>query len=603
VQAQARLEMRLARLRRVEHVLSAMRLCTFIAALASLSIGLQRHLDVLESAGWSLCVAFLGLVALHARVVWLHARERQRLRAHERHLARANGSWSAWPSRDVAEDGHPYSFDIDLVGAGSLLSRIDVARTARGRSLLYQWLASAGCDPQTILARQRAVGELSEAVTLRVEAEVAAQTDEQSPLLQAEGFVEFTQRESPLRRWHRFAMWTLPAATGALLLSQWLGLLTGSWWLAPAAVQGGIMITVWSTARRHFDLMDTRRQELEAFARILVLLEAAAFEAPLLRTLQSRLNGSGRTPSRHLRHLSHLAGLAEVRMQVMLHPALNLLMMWDLHVLRALERWNHEAGRFVNDWLWSVAEFEALASLAALYAADSGCTFPTIGPIRDGLRATGLAHPLLPETRRVANDLALVGPGGALIVTGSNMAGKSTLLRSLGLNVALALAGGPVVATAMHLPLVRLRASMRAVDALQRGASYFFAELTKLKMVVQELEQEPPVLFILDELLRGTNARARAVGAAAVVKHLLGAGAMGLVATHDSALCELADGTAGRIANVHLTDVMIDGEMMFDYRLRPGPALTSNALRLLELAGIDPEPSAYSVASARGAQA
>ena len=212
---------------------------------------------------------------------------------------------------------------------------------------------------------------------------------------------------------------------------------------------------------------------------------------------------------------------------------------------------------------------------------------PQIAAPGQPLSAQGLGHPLIAPEARVSNDLGLPGPGSALIVTGSNMAGKSTLLRAVGINTALALAGGPVCATAMSLPPLRLRASMRTDDSLQQGASYFHAELQKLRGVVAELTAEPNVLFLLDELLRGTNARARHVGARAVLMHLLQRGALGLVATHDVALSALEQEQPGRIENVHFTDVVVDGEMRFDYRLRQGVVKTSNALRLLALAGID----------------
>jgi DNA mismatch repair ATPase MutS len=215
---------------------------------------------------------------------------------------------------------------------------------------------------------------------------------------------------------------------------------------------------------------------------------------------------------------------------------------------------------------------------------------PVVSDQPGPLAATRLQHPLLPREVRVGNDISLPGPGSALVVTGSNMAGKSTLLRALGLNVALALAGGPVCARSFRVPRVRLRASMRAEDSLQRGASYFHAELQKLRMVIEDAEQSPPVLFLLDELLRGTNQRARQVGARAVLLHLLQRSAMGLVATHDLGLSALEREQPERVHNVHFTDVAIDGEMRFDYALRPGVVRTSNALRLLAMAGVDVPP-------------
>ena len=207
-------------------------------------------------------------------------------------------------------------------------------------------------------------------------------------------------------------------------------------------------------------------------------------------------------------------------------------------------------------------------------------------PATEGFRARGLAHPLIPTHARVPNDVTLGGPGHAVIITGSNMAGKSTLLRAVGLNTALALAGGPVLADELRLPEVRLRASMRVDDSLQRGASYFHAELAKLRSVVDRADAQPPLLFLLDELLRGTNARARHLGARAVLTHLLDRGAMGLAATHDIALSELERERPGKVTNVHFTDVMRDDEMIFDYLLREGVVTSSNALRLLGMAGI-----------------
>jgi len=185
--------------------------------------------------------------------------------------------------------------------------------------------------------------------------------------------------------------------------------------------------------------------------------------------------------------------------------------------------------------------------------------------------------------------VTLDGPGSCLIVTGSNMAGKSTLLRAVGVNCVLALAGGPVLAKQMTVPRLRVRASMRIADSLQRGASYFQAELARLRLVVHRAEADPPILFLLDELLRGTNAKARHVGARAVVAHLLDRHAMGMVATHDVALSQVEEERPGQVKNVHFTDVIKDGEMTFDYHLRPGVVRTSNALRLLAEVGIDVE--------------
>jgi len=320
---------------------------------------------------------------------------------------------------------------------------------------------------------------------------------------------------------------------------------------------------------------------------MLATVERARFTSPLLQALQQRLTVDGTPASVHVRGLTSWTSAAELRQQFLFHVIVNPLTLWDLHVLWGLSRWNTRIGRRTTDWFAALGELEALSSLATLAFGDPDAHMPQIAAPGQPLSAQGLGHPLIAPEARVSNDLGLPGPGSALIVTGSNMAGKSTLLRAVGINTALALAGGPVCATAMSLPPLRLRASMRTDDSLQQGASYFHAELQKLRGVVAELTAEPNVLFLLDELLRGTNARARHVGARAVLMHLLQRGALGLVATHDVALSALEQEQPGRIENVHFTDVVVDGEMRFDYRLRQGVVKTSNALRLLALAGID----------------
>jgi DNA mismatch repair ATPase MutS len=349
-------------------------------------------------------------------------------------------------------------------------------------------------------------------------------------------------------------------------------------------------------------VVSAKAPELEAYKDMLQLLERTRFQSPLLTSLQAHVQIDGIQPSAQLARLAFWVGLAELRYSQPFHLVLNSLTLWDVHVAHGIEGFVRTVGTRMNAWFSALAELEALSSFAALSELDPAARMPVLGDERAPLEATAIAHPLLTASSRVANDVVLRGPGTALVVTGSNMAGKSTLLRSLGQNIALALAGAPVIAERMQVPLVRLRASMRADDSLEAGSSYFHAELVKLKRVIDSAEALPPVFFLLDELLRGTNARARHVGAKAVLLHLLQRSATGLCATHDVELAALGYEDAKHIENVHFTDVMVQGEMVFDYRLRPGIVRTSNALRLLVLAGIDvpmAEREALEGASAR----
>lgn len=579
------------RLTKVEQRYSLVRLLLFLAAAVGLAVGAYDQQLLWTLVGGLCVVGFAVAVMRHLGVLKLREAAETRLGVHERHLlrvARNLGELPASAAEQASPMGHAYAWDIDLSGRASLLRLLDVTHTQQGREILLSWL-SQGADAETLTRRQAAVQELRHAETFRQELESGALLSSTKGLdLDGRSFAKLAQLPSLFeeRPWLTPVIFILPVLTlGTYVLAQ-LGLLPPTAWALPLALQAGLTLSHQKRVAQAFNLGSARQSVVEAFERMLVTVEHAEVSAPFLRDLKADLMAGERPPSTQMARLRKWVSLGELRQQALLWIVINPLSLWDLHVLRGLERWNREAGARTQRWFEVLGTLEALSSLATLLAVDPDATMPDIGDAKAPLEVEGLSHPLLPPTSRVENDLCLGGPGSALLVTGSNMAGKSTLLRAVGLNVALGLAGGPVTARRMSVPQVRLRASMRAQDALDEGSSYFHAELQKLKMVVAEADASPPVLFLLDELLRGTNERARHVGAKAVLMHMLARGATGLVATHDVSLAKGAEGDS-RLQNVHFTDVVIDGEMTFDYRLQPGVVRTSNALRLLAMAGID----------------
>jgi DNA mismatch repair ATPase MutS len=297
-----------------------------------------------------------------------------------------------------------------------------------------------------------------------------------------------------------------------------------------------------------------------------------------------------------LRRLGRLTGMA-IPPSSMLYVPIQALTLWDVHVLFALERWKRDGGRDARRWLETLGEAEALAALAGLRRDNPGWTFPSIEREGEAYRATLLGHPLLYDDSRVQNDVTIGPPGTFLLVTGSNMSGKSTLLRAVGVNAVLAQAGGAVCAAALALPPVALWTSARVQDSLERGVSFFLAELQRLKLIVDAATQAreqggPRVMYLLDEILQGTNTAERSVAARRVIAYLVEQGAIGAVSTHDLAL-----GDDPRLAqsavSVHFTDTVGEGPdappMSFDYQLRPGVATTTNALRLMRLIGLELE--------------
>ncbi len=579
--------------------LSFVRLGTFLVALVLLAAGIASGDVAVWAPGAVFAVLFIGAVIAQRRVIARVDAARTRKEVHERHLRRMRGELDGLAQgKGLIPESHPYARDIDVIGEGSLFQRIDVTHTVHGSHTLAAWLA-APASIEVIRARQVAMLELAHAPELRQELEATALEAGDGELLDGRPFRAFAELPSyfAAQRSVAFAIFLLPAVTLALYLLGAAEVLPKALWLVPVAAQLWLISRSGKAVQRAFDLAAARQSTVESFERMLRFTENARFESPLLRELQARLltpskqaASSDRTeqaipPSAQVARLRTWVSWGGLRHQFLLHIVVNPLTLWDLHVLRGLEAWNRDVGKRTGEWFAALGELEALSSLATLAYGDPNAILPQLER-EGGLSARGLCHPLLTPDQRVANDLELGGSGCALVITGSNMAGKSTLLRAIGQNVALALAGGPVCASAMRLPVVRVRASMRIDDSLQRGASYFHAELSKLKSVIEDADQAPPVLFLLDELLRGTNAQARHLGGKAVIAHLLDRGSFGVVATHDIALSTLEDERPGRVQNQHFTDVIVEGEMRFDYKLRPGVVRTSNALRLLTLAGI-----------------
>jgi hypothetical protein len=571
--------------------ISLLRLVSFVSACVA------GYAGVFEGVGWAsfaaaaLALTFFVAVVVHARVLQARDAGAARRAVHERHLLRLKGELTALDDDGAAyvERDHPYARDIDLVGPGSLFQRIDVSHTHEGATRLAEALSRAS-DADTIRARQEAVLELAAAHELREELEVLGTLGrKQRAKLDHAPFMALVSMPKVLARrpWLRIAMWALPATTLTLFVLGELSVVPGSlYWLGLAA-QGFVLWTTAEDVQRVLNVVTARLGFAEAYEGMLRLLEQHRFTSAHLSALQSQLAIEGRPPSTQMARLRRYEGFAQLRTQGPVYLVLNVLTLWDFFCLERIERWVSHVGPEVERWFSAIGELEMLCSLSTLHHGDQGTTLPEIVAASEGIHAEALSHPLLDPRTRVPNEVHIGGPGCAMLITGSNMAGKSTLLRALGLNVALGLAGGPVCARAMKLPLVRLRASMRIDDSLQRGASYFHAELTKLKSIVAELDRDPPVLFLLDELLRGTNARARQLGARAVLEHLIARNALGVVATHDVALSDLEEAHPGRVHNQHFTDVYENGEMRFDYKLREGPVRTSNALRLLAMAGIE----------------
>jgi DNA mismatch repair ATPase MutS len=355
-------------------------------------------------------------------------------------------------------------------------------------------------------------------------------------------------------------------------------------WAAPLLLQVALLGVLRPSIEPVLSVASSKEVPFGRYRTLFRLLEATPFRSARLAALRDVLV-KGRA-SATIAGLERIVGFAELRHSGIVAVLANVFLVWDVQVAASLLAWRRRHGASMRGFIEAMAEIEALASLGAVAFEHPELTFPEVSSGELRIVAEGLGHPLIPAARRVVNDVSLPHPGSALLVTGSNMSGKSTLLRAIGVNAVLALAGAPVCAKRLSLAECRVHSSMRIKDSLDEGVSHFYAELSRLKAVVDAVDAGERVLFLLDEVLHGTNSRERIIGARAVVTKLVDAGAIGAVSSHDLGLAGLPEETGGRVVNVHFQELVRDEKMVFDYRLKPGVVTSSNALRLMRLVGI-----------------
>jgi len=573
------------RLAGLERRISLARLVVFIAGGVLAFFALDR--DALSPWWIGAPVAcFVALVVAHDRVITQRRRADRAVAFYERGLARLAHRWAGTgeSGERFADPSHPYAADLDLFGRGSLFELLCTARTRAGEDTLASWL----CEPAptgVVRARQTAVTELRPRLDLR----------EDLALLGAD--VRAGLDPDALTSWAAAAPVTTPVAlrTGAALLvialalsaSTWLANLTGP--LLMAAVLAAEVVFALPLRERVVRVKRTVQRpgrDLRLLAEMLARLEHERFTAPHLVRLRAALDTDGEPPSERIARLHRLIHLLDARQNQFFAPIAALLL-WTTQLALAIDVWHAASGASVLRWLAAVGEMEALCALAAYAYEHPDDPFPELvehAPLFEGV---GLGHPLIPAQRCVRNDVCLSGTPQLLIVSGSNMSGKSTLLRTVGTNAVLALAGAPVCAQSLRLSPLAVGASIRINDSLQAGTSRFYAEITRLRQLMDLAAGPAPLLFLLDEILHGTNSHDRGIGAAAVVRGLVERGGIGLVTTHDLALAHIADALGARARNVHFEDHLENGTMVFDYRMRPGVVEKSNAVALMRAVGLN----------------
>ncbi|APW60311.1 MutS-related protein [Paludisphaera borealis] len=582
---QANHERALARWERVDRRVADARLIVFVAALA-LAFFVYRLGR--PSAVWLAApgAAFVALLLVHEPIRLRARRANRAIDFYKRGLARMEDRWAGGGVQGLnfLDLEHPYAADLDLFGPGSLFERLCTARTRAGEEALASWLL-APATPEVIAARHQAVDELRPRLDLREDlellgADVRAGLD---PVVLAEW--GNAPRVFPDRSIH-VATLTL-SILGVSSVIGWLFFDTG---LLPMffmlAVEGTFAMWLAKRVKHVVAAVDERGHDLVLLSGLLERLEREPLETPLLLSLRKALETEGRPASKQIQRLARLIHLLDCRNNQFFAP-FAAVMLWGTQLAMAIDAWRAESGPAIGRWLAAVGDFEALSALAAYAAENPGDPFPEIVVDQVCYEAEGLGHPLLPRLDCVVNDVTLGGEIHALVVSGSNMSGKSTLLRSIGVSTVMALAGSPVRAKRLRIAPLAVGATLRVQDSLQAGKSRFYAEITRVRQIVDVSRGPIPLLFLLDELFSGTNSHDRRIGAEAVLRGLLERGSIGLITTHDLALADVVAGLGPRTLNVHFEDHFEDGRMRFDYRMHPGVVQHSNALALMRAVGLD----------------
>jgi hypothetical protein len=589
-----------------ERIVVHARLVTFVLAAVMFTVGWRSgHAPPWYLAGSLALCGFVVAVNYHDLVRTRMLRSRLMRQINEQAIARLRRDWQGLPETyvDVPPEHQVLGTDLDLFGHASLFHLLCTATTPLGIRTLRDWLLEPA-QPGEVVRRQKAATELAPHLELRqtlvLEGRMLADRGTGT-----DRFVEWAAGD-PWLAARPGLRWLGRGATATALLI----FLLMSYGALPVELEVLALFAVLclnltlsavfgSKVQSIFTVGNLRRGEVARYLRLFELMYSMPGASAELESLRREATSQGGGVLLRLRQLSRIENLAKMRHVSLLfffvYLPLQILFLFDFHLLDLLEKWQARYGGYARGWFLALSRLEALGALAALVHDHPQWTMPEIDVQANRLRAQQIGHPLLPVETSVPNDVALGPPGSFLLVTGSNMSGKSTLLRAVGVNVALAQAGGPVCAQRLTMPPVTLATSMRIHDSLEHGVSFYMAELMRLKQIVDlavraDSRGHRMLLYLLDEILLGTNSRERHLAVVRVMQHLVQSGAIGAISTHDLDLAT-SDALAGACRCVHFRDTLHDQDaqrpMTFDYRLRPGIATTSNALALLKIVGLE----------------
>jgi hypothetical protein len=562
------------------------KLAVIVIAVVLVWLSLGKHLLTL---GWVAApvIVYVVLAILHELTVRSRTRAETAASFYRKGIARIEDRWAGTgeAGERFRDAKHIYADDLDLFGRGGLFELLSTARLPMGENRLAAWLCSPARVPE-IIERQKLVAEIREKLDLREDMAVIGQ--ELRVRFDPESLTSWSESKASLPSFAFRAVAALLAISFAISLYYLVrtGVIPPA--LVVLAIAGLFHLSLKKRAKSVVESLHSNAEGLLLFSKLLSRLESEEFESPRLAGFIQELKRTAHRASRSIRKLAQIVAWIDAR-EGLLARLIEIPFLYTVQVAFAAEAWRREFGTNMRTWITIVAEMEALLSLAAYSFEHPSDPFPEFvetsdrGAVFDGEE---LGHPLIASSQCVRNSVRLDSGARVLFVSGSNMSGKSTLLRTLGINAVLAMTGAPIRGSSLRLTLLGIGTRIRSTDSLQEARSSFYTEILRIREVFKAADSQTPLLFLFDELLEGTNSKDRRIGAEDLVRALLDRGAIGLISTHDLALTAITVALANLVRNVHFQDYVEDGQMRFDYKLRDGVVEKSNALELMRLIGL-----------------
>lgn len=597
-----RLNRRIETLNQRSNRLSWVRLTIFLAGLFVSIIGF-----FMGGWLWSLAIVAITLIVFSI-AVYYHRQIERSITRHKiwrqiktTHVARMQLDWANIPPLSIRPPvaKHPFETDLDITGERSLHQLITTAVSFEGKQRVHEWLLHTSPDIQTIRKRQAQLQELTPLSRFRDKLSLKSLLASTNVAEHLEGkrLLNWLKQQETYQQ-SRFTIIVasvLSVLTIALVLLNSFALIGPQYWIIAVLLSIG-----WFSAKRkeRGDLFEDSYFLRDAFAQLSTIFEYLETypygnKQALKKLCEPFFINPSSRPSVLLKRLSRIASAATLSKNQFLWLIVNALVPWDVYVAMRLNRYKSQVAAVLPGWLDAWFELEALNSLASFSYLNPEYVLPEVCEEQDNsclFRARDLGHPLIVDEKKVVNDFAMNELGQVIIVTGSNMSGKSTFLRTLGINLCLAYAGGPVNASSLQVSLFKIFTCIKVSDSVTDGYSYFYAEVKRLKALLDELKHgdDLPLFFLIDEIFKGTNNRERLIGSRAYIQALVGQHCLGVISTHDLELVHLAD-VLTEINNYHFKEDVIDSQMVFDYILRPGPCPTTNALKIMQMEGLPVE--------------